>query len=566
MRYSKLLLPTLRETPSDCDNVSQSLMMRGAMLKKVAGGLFVYLPYFNMLLEKIKKVIRDGMDKAGSSECKFPILVLKEDLDASGRWETFGKEMFRLKDRNDREYAISPTNEEYACFVAQTYVKSYNDLPLSVYQIQQKHRDEIRPRGGVMRAREFYMKDAYSFHRDEKDLDIYFDLMRKVYIDIFRSLSLEVVAVGADNGAMGGSGSEEIMAVCETGDSLIGVCECGFAANAETISCSAGEEKTEKSGLYEKIYTPSVSTISEVTEFLKMPQSAFVKTMLYEADGDIIAVLIRGDREINETKLKKYLGCSALELASFEAVSKRTNSVIGFAGPVNLKGVKKIIADLEVLSMENYITGANEKDYHFKNVNNSDFKYEKADIRFADESAVCEKCGRKLVFKRANELGHIFKLGKRYTDKLDITYIDSDSKAKTMFMGCYGIGLERTAASIIEQHHDEKGMVLPLSVAPFKVNVIAVDTANEKQFKAAEKIYNQLIKKNIEVLFDDRDARAGVKFNDSDLLGIPFKIIVGKNIEKGEVEIQPRKGEKSFVKTTDCVKLILKTLKEKNGI
>ena len=567
MRYSKLLLPTLREIPADCDNVSQALMMRGAMLKKVSGGLFVYLPYFNMVLEKVKEEIRRGMNKANSSECKFPILVAKDDLVASGRWDAFGKEMFRLFDRNDKEYAISPTNEEYACFMAENFAKSYNDLPLSVYQIQQKHRDEIRPKGGVMRAREFYMKDAYSFHKDEKDLDDYYNLMREVYFEIFRNLGLKVVSVGADSGAMGGSGSEEIMAICESGESLIGVCEgCTYAANAETIPCKPIQRALDESLKQEKIYTPSSSTIEELTSFLKVPKEYFVKTMLYRADEDIVAVLIRGDREVNEVKLKKYLSCQSLELASEKDVNERTNSVIGFIGPIGLKGIKKLIADFEIGGMNDFVVGANERDYHIKNVNNGDFNAEYADIRFADESSICPVCGKKLKFYKANELGHIFKLGKRYTDKLDIKYIDSDGKAKTMVMGCYGIGLERTVASIIEQHHDDKGMILPIEVAPFKVNVIAVDVTSEKQYEVAEKIYNTLIENNIDTLFDDRKARAGVKFNDSDLLGIPVKVIVGKNIEDGNVEIQSRLGNKELVGMENFLVKIKKFIEADYGI
>lgn len=559
MRYSKFLLKTQKEQPSDCDSTAMSFMVRSGMIKKVSAGLFYYLPYFNMILRKVSYNLRRAMDSVDCNEMKFPILVSKETLEKSGRWNAFGKEMFKLSDRNDAEYAISPTNEEYATLVAQTYVKSYNDLPFSIYQIQQKHRDEIRPRDGVVRAREFTMKDAYSFHANTEDLTNYYDKMGKAYTDFFSKLGLKTVPVLADSGAMGGLYCHEYMAIGKEGEADIAFCEnCHFGANLETVEIKdIHSENMKFKGTFKEIVTPDTKRIVDLVSMLQREPKDFVKSMVYNADGQLFMILVRGDREVNESKLAKLLKATSLELATEKEI-KSIGSVMGYVGPVGDLQNVKIIADFEIKSMTNFVVGANKKNVHFVDVNNADFKCEWADLRFADENDVCPVCGGKLEICKGNELGHIFALGTRYTDKFGATYIDSDGKNKIMQMGCYGIGLERTVASIIDQHHDEKGLVLPMSVAPFAVDLIVVDMKKENQVQFAEELYQKLENSGVAVLFDDRTERAGVKFNDFELLGVPIRVTVGRGLDNGIVEVDVRKtGEKFSVETSEIEKFIL---------
>ena len=597
MKRSKYFIPTLKEKPNDIEQVSQVLMFRAGMLKKVSNGFFMYLPLMQRAMQKVSDVIRKNMEDAGSVEVKFPILVSKETLEASGRWNAFGKEMFKLADRNENEYALSPTNEEAACFAAETYIRSYKDLPFSLYQIQQKHRDEISPRNGVMRAREFTMKDAYSFHADEACLDAYYNRMHDAYLRIFNELGLDVVAVSADTGAMGGSGSQEIMAVSPDGETDICRCSaCGFAANAETVPCAAqgtivdsgwwmadGKEDNKKSSAPhsslliphsnptahhppstihyppQKIHTPAVKTVEELVAFFKKETRDFCKSVVFNADGELVVAMVRGDREVNDVKLKKILGAKQLEMALAAEIGKTGKTAVGFVGPVGLKGFK-IIADYEVGQMRDFIAGANEKDYHLINVNPADFTAEYADLRFAAAGEKCPVCGAELEFNKATELGHIFKLGKRYTDKLDLKFVAQSGGFETMTMGCYGIGVERTVAAIVDQHHDGKGICWPLSAAPFTVDLITVDTANAEQMRVSEEIYTALLKSGsgVEVLWDDTDARPGSKFADCELCGFPYRIVVGRGAANGKVELVERgSGAKSEIDIKDCVKTIL---------
>ena len=485
-------------------------------------------------------------------------------LEKSGRWNAFGKEMFKLEDRNANEYAISPTNEEYATLVAGSYVKSYNDLPFSIYQIQQKHRDEIRPRDGVVRAREFMMKDAYSFHASAHDLASYYKEMGKVYSNFFSKLGIKTVPVLADGGAMGGLYCHEYMAIGDEGEADIAFCDgCDYGANLETVECKdVYKEDMRFKNNFKEVITPDTKRIVDLVSMLQREPKDFVKSMVYNADGNLVMVLVRGDREVNETKLANLLKATSLELATEKQI-KSIGSEMGYVGPIgNLQNVR-VIADYEIKAMTNFIVGANKKNVHFIDVNNADFKCEWADLRFADQNDVCPVCGGKLNISKGNELGHIFALGTRYTECFNTTFVDKDGKNKIMQMGCYGIGLERTVASIIDQHHDEKGLVLPMAVAPFKVDIIVVDTKKENQMQYAEKLYENLENSEIAVLLDDRAERAGVKFNDFELIGVPIRVTVGRGLENGEVEVDIRKtGEKFTVKTSEVeefVKNLVKT-------
>jgi len=557
MKYSNYFVPTRKENPSDCVYESQSLMYRSGMLSKVSNGLFVYHPTFLRTIEKIKKIIEKEMASVNSVPVKFPILVSKEILDDSGRWDAFGNEMFKLKDRNEKDMAISPTNEEAACALAKAYVESYRDLPFSIYQIQQKHRDEICPRGGVMRAREFIMKDAYSFHTDFEDLDRYYLEMRDAYLRIFTQMGLDVVAVQADTGAMGGNGSQEIMAVSDKGEAEIALCpDCGYGANLETVPCVDVEFSKEEKLSMETVYTPKMKTIEDVAGFFGKEKESFAKSIFYTTEKGFVVAMVRGDREINEIKLKKYLGVDSLELSDKEDVEKKVNTIVGFVGPVDLD--VRVVADYEIKGMANFIVGANKRDYHIKNVNNGDFTCEYADLRFAVDGDICPVCGKKLQAKMGNELGHIFKLGTRYTDKMGITYKNAEQKSELMIMGCYGIGVERTAAAIVDQNHDENGIIWPMAVAPFIVDLVTVDMNNETQVETSKAIYESLENAGVEVIWDDRMERAGFKFKDADLVGYPIRITVGKKVVDGIVEIKDRKtGEVKDVSIEDVKAKIL---------
>lgn len=558
MKYSKFLLPTQKETPADADTVAMSYMYRAGMLRKVSAGMFHYLPYFNMIMRKVDYVIRRGMESADCNEVKFPLLVDRSIMETSGRWTAFGKEMFHLTDRNGVDYTVSPTNEEYATLMADMFIKSYNDLPFSVFQIQRKYRDEIRPRNGVVRSREFTMKDAYSFHANDGDLMEYYNKMANVYSNIYKKLGLKVVPVVADSGAMGGKICHEYMAVSKEGEAEIAFCDdCGYSANLEAVECLDNKtiDQTYR-GIWQEIITPNSSTIEELVRFLHCEAKDFVKSMVYNADGKLYMVLVRGDRQVNESKLAKLLKSTSLELATEKEI-KSIGSVMGFVGPIGeLKNVT-IIADYEIKGMRDFVVGANKKDTHLRGVDACDLKCSWADLRFADEFDCCPKCGGKLNITMGNELGHIFALGRRYTERFNTTYVDREGKNQLLTMGCYGIGLERTVASIIDQHHDEKGIILPMNVAPFKVDLIVVDMKKPEQSQVAENLYSQLENAGIPVLFDDRDCRAGVKFNDFELIGVPIRVTIGRKVAEGWVEIDIRAtGEKLEVKLQDVQKVV----------
>ncbi len=545
MRVSKLFMATQREIPADAEIPSHQLMLRAGMIRKCASGIYSFMPIGLRSYKKVENIIREEMDRAGAQELIMPALLTAETYQASGRWEKFGPEMFRLEDRGGRPFCLGPTHEEPFTEAVRDTIRSYKQLPVTLYQIQHKYRDEKRPRFGVIRAREFVMKDAYSFDTDEEGLDKSYQAMYKAYRRIFDRLGLDYTVVDADSGAMGGSGSQEFMVKSPIGEDAICYCDdCGYAANEEKAQCNVPEKDNSEALPIEKIHTPDVKTIEELMAFMNAEPSAFVKTIIYNIDGKIVAVMVRGDRDINETKLTNLYDASELTLAAFDDVERVTGAKVGFAGPIGLKEKIEVVMDNEVSAMANFIVGACETDYHFKNVNiGRDFTPDKiADVRNAVEGDACPKCGKPLKMARGTEVGHIFKLGTKYSDALGCVYLDKDGKENSMIMGCYGIGVSRTLAAIIEQNHDDDGIIWPVVAAPYRVIVVPTKVNDEENMGLAERIYDQLVEEGYEVLIDDRNERPGVKFKDADLIGIPLRITVGRRAPEGIVEIKYRNG------------------------
>lgn len=560
MKVSELFLATQREIPADAEIPSHRLMLRAGLIRKMASGVYSFMPMGYRTYRKVEAVIREEMDKAGAQELIMPALLPAEAYQGSGRWEKFGPEMFRLSDRGGRSFCLGPTHEEPFTEAVRDSIRSYKQLPVTLYQIQHKYRDEKRPRFGVIRAREFVMKDAYSFDVDEAGLDISYKKMYDAYRAIFDRLGLDYTIVDADSGAMGGSGSQEFMVKSEVGEDAICFCdECGYAANEEKAGWTrpAVEEAAELP--IEKIHTPDVKTIEELCGFLNCGPEAFVKTIIYNIDGKFVAAMCRGDRDINETKLGNLYDATEMELAAFADVEMITGAKVGFAGPVNLKQKIEIVVDPEVAGMKNFVVGACESDYHFKNVNiGRDFTADKtADITNAKAGDICPKCGKgKLGMARGVEVGHIFKLGTKYSDALGCVYLDNNGKEHSMAMGCYGIGVSRVLAAIIEQYHDDDGIIWPSIVAPYKVIVVPTKVNDEEVMNVANKIYDDLMAAGVEVLIDDRNERPGVKFKDADLLGIPLRITVGRRAAEGIVEVKRRSGsDASEITSEEAIKL-----------
>ncbi len=552
MRLSNLLAPTLREVPAEAEIASHQLMLRAGFIRKLAAGVYSYLPLGLRSLKKVEQIVREEMDNAGAQELLMSALLPAEAYQASGRWDVFGPSMFRLKDRGGRDFCLGPTHEELFTQAVIDNIHSYKEYPKILYQIQTKYRDEARPRFGVIRSREFVMKDAYSFDLNEAGLDESYKKMYDAYCRIFSRLGLDYTIVDADSGAMGGSGSQEFMVKSPVGEDGIAYCDgCGYAANYEKAECvPEKKEFTEGDFNMEKVETPDVHTIEELVNFFGAEPYMFAKTIIYMADGKPVAAMVRGDREINEIKLKNIIGATDdLELAPPSVVREVTNADVGFAGPVGLN--IDVYADLEVADMKNFIIGANETGYHYKNVNiNKDFTPKAVvDIRTIEEGDICPRCGGKIKTAQGIEVGHIFKLGTKYSKALGLTYLDENSDNKTVIMGCYGIGVTRCLAAAIEQYHDDNGIMLPTAIAPYQAIVIPVNAKQEEQYKIAEEIYEDLKKRGVEVLFDDRDERAGVKFKDADLIGIPVRIVVGKKCGEGIVEYKLRTAEKAEEKT-----------------
>lgn len=568
MRFSRIFLPTLKEAPSDAEIVSHRLMLRAGMIRKLAAGVYNYLPMGLKVIRKVENIVREEMNRAGAQEVGMPVVIPAELWQESGRWDEYGKELLRIKDRHQRNFCLGPTHEEVITDMVRGEVRSYKQLPLNLYQIQTKFRDEIRPRFGLMRGREFIMKDAYSFHSTEADADREYQNMYDTYCRIFERCGLKFRAVEAETGNIGGSFSHEFMVLAETGEDAIASCnKCKYAANverAETKGHGAGSREQSEEKKLEKVFTPGMKTVEEVSRFLKTTPQKLIKTLIYNSDKGVVAVLVRGDYELNEAKLKRFLDANWLALADEEAVRKTSNAPSGFAGPVGLKA--KIFADYSVQTIVNGITGANEADAHFINVNyGRDFKVDAfTDLRTAIKGDPCPRCDAGILeIFRGIEVGHVFKLGTKYSKAMGATFLNEKGEAQPMIMGCYGIGIGRTAAASIEQNHDEKGIIWPMPLAPFQVHLVPVNVKDTATMETADKIYKNLSDAGIDVLMDDRDERAGIKFNDADLIGIPIRITIGsKALKENSVELKMRSAaEASLVKLEDVEKKVLGIVK-----
>lgn len=561
MRLSENFFYTFREDVKDEETVSGNLLVKSGMVKKIGNGIYMYMPLGLKVLKKIENIIREEMNKAGANELLMPNLLPEDVYISSGRRDNFGDSMFSLKDRYNRSLVLGPTHEEFFVEAAKMKVKSYKDLPFNLYQIGNKYRDEPRPRFGLIRVREFFMKDAYSFDTDLDGLDKSYRKMFEAYKKIFDRIGIDYRIVTADTGVMGGLLSEEFQAVTDIGEDILVLCDCGYASNIEVSECVINKEKAEAPKVRELVHTPNAKTIEEVSNLLGEDKDKFVKTLIYKIDDTLYACLVSGDREINETKLLKLIGGTKIELASFEEVEKVTNAKVGFAGPIDLD--IKIVIDNDILYKYNYIVGANKTDYHYKNVNTSDFKYDYiGDIKNVKEFDACPKCGKKLYFKNGIEIGNTFKLGTKYSKALDLNYLDENNTLKPVVMGCYGIGLGRIMASVVEQKNDEHGIIWPVNIAPFKVSIVLIDKEDDLQKSIANALYNNLMNKQIDTILDDRDLRAGVKFNDMDLIGIPYRITVGKKAKDNLVELKIRETNQVFdVHVNDIVTKIIELMK-----
>lgn len=542
MRASQLFFPTLREVPTEAELASHKLLLRGGFIRKVAAGIYDYLPLGYKAVKKIEKIVREEMDAQSAQEILMPAIVPSELYKETGRWDL--DVLFRLKDRNDHDYSIGFTHEEIVTDIVRRDVRSYREMPLNLYQIQTKGRDEARPRGGVIRGREFIMLDSYSFDRNWDDLDRAYEKMFVAFSRIYARCGLNPLAVEADSGAIGGKDNQEYMVISDSGEDNILVCpSCGYAANAEKagIGIRPIKKSNEEQIAIELVDTPNVRTIEQVTSFLKKSPKKLIKTLIYKADDEIVAVLIRGDRELNEGKLARAIGVKKIEMADAEAIEKVTGAQVGFAGPVGLKNTK-IIADYEIQGMANFVVGGNKTDAHYINVNlGRDFEVTTfADLRVASKGDACEKCNGTYDVKRGIEVGHIFKLGTVYSQKMDASFLDDDGKEKPFIMGCYGMGVSRMLAAIPEVNHDKDGMIWPISIAPFEVEVILLNSENEDQCNAAMRIYEDLQEAGVEVLLDEREERPGVKFKDADLMGTPIQVVAGRLASEGKVEIRLR--------------------------
>ncbi|UTY26483.1 proline--tRNA ligase [Treponema denticola] len=589
MKMTQMYMPTLREIPNEAVVESHKLLLRAGMIRNLANGLFAYLPLGLKAFRKVEKIIREEMDAIGCLEFKPPVIVPGEIWQESGRWDSMGPELLRIKNRLNQELVVSPTAEEAFTALLKNELSSYKNYPLLTYQINTKYRDEIRPRYGLMRTREFTMKDAYSFHTNDKSLDEAYLSFEKAYIKIFKRCGLTVIGVKADSGAMGGSGSQEFMVESSVGDDTLLICpSCGYAANEEKAACAPdkqpenGNTSQDSTPVMEEIDTPDVRTIEALASFLKRPSDCLIKALIYRIEnsevlaaktadnkhkngidgGQLVAVCIRGDLEVNEAKLKSALKASEAVLTSDREVEEVTGTVIGFIGPAGLKNIP-IIADESVMLMHDTVTGALKRDKHLIHVEplrdfTPDYIFDLRTVRAGDKCAVC---GTALYTKKGNELGHIFKLGYKYTKAMNMTYLDENGKQQHPSMGCYGIGLDRLTASIVEEHHDEDGIIWPMTIAPFQVAIVPIKYEGEMQ-KEADRLYEECKKRGIEALLDDRKERTGVKFKDMDLIGIPIRLVVGeKNLPNIEFKLR-KAGESSLIDKDKVVDLVEKTVKE----
>jgi prolyl-tRNA synthetase len=557
MRYSNYLIPTHKEVPAEAEVISHQLMLRAGLIRKLTSGIYTYLPAGLRAIRKVENIIREEMNRSGAIEVLMPAVQPAELWQESGRWEYYGRELLRFKDRHNRDACLGPTHEEVITDLVRKEVHSYRQMPINLYQIQTKFRDEIRPRFGVMRCREFTMKDAYSFDAQEEGADKSYEIMYETYGHIFRKCGLKFRAVEADTGSIGGSFSHEFMVLANTGeDQIVNCLKCDYAANLEKAEVNREELEPSPSDkgemkTVEEVETPSIRTVEEVTSFLSISPSQLIKTLIFKSDGDVVAALVRGDHELNEIKLT-------------ELVTEVSGAPLGFAGPMGLK--VRVVADHAIKGMKNAVTGGNRQDLHLRNVNmERDFHVDLfGDLRMITPEDSCPRCGAEVRFGRGIEVGHVFKLGTKYSEAMGAVFLDEDGIEKPIVMGCYGIGVGRTVAAAIEQNHDENGIIFPIPMAPFEVVILPLQMHEPEVVKASEKIYAELSESGLDVLLDDRDLRAGVKFNDADLLGTPVRVTVGmRNLKKGHVEMKLRtEKESSRVPLQDAQALIKQKVKE----
>jgi len=553
MLWSKILIPTLKEDPADAEVISHKLLVRAGFIRQVSRGVYDYFPLALRVIRKIEQIVREEMNRAGAQELLMPITAPAELWQESGRWEMYGKELLRFKDRNERDFCLGPTHEEIVTDLVRRSVRSYRELPFNLYQIQTKFRDEPRPRFGLMRGREFIMKDAYSFHTDVEDCRREYDNMYQTYKRIFSRCGLRFRPVEADTGTIGGSQSHEFQVLAESGEDAIVSCNtCDYAANVEKAEVKAarptGRDIAEVSPKLEKVSTPGKKSVAEVAEYLKLPSENFIKTLVYRTDsGEFVAVLARGDHEVNELKLKTVLGCREIALADEASVATAIGVAPGFLGPIGLK--LRVLADLSVHGMRAAVTGANEPNAHFINVDQErDFTPTVfADLRLAIAGDPCPRCEHgRLEAHRGIEVGQVFYLGTKYSVAMGATYLDAEGRERPIEMGCYGIGVSRLVAAAIEQNHDANGIIWPFFVAPFQVLLLPINYKDQSIREATDNLYGELQKHGVEVLLDDRDERPGVKFKDADLVGIPLRVTIGaKGLEKGCLELRLRRDGKT---------------------
>ncbi len=564
MRLSTMLGKTTRQVPAEADTISHQLMLKTGMIYQVATGIYAYLPLGWRAINKVCQVIRNELDIIGGQELSMSVLQPMEIWRKTGRDTAFGDNLFTLKDRRDREFCLGPTHEELITTIVASNVRSYRDLPLLLYQIQTKFRDEPRPRGGLIRVREFDMMDLYSFDADEESLDKSYNSLVQAYKHIYACCGLSTTMVEADSGAIGGKDSHEFMLPLSTGEDEIIFCsECGYSANVEKAESTKLKLRKEQTLPLQEIATPGKKTIEEVADFFKVSKEHTIKTLVYSADDEIILVVIRGDLDINEIKLKNSLKCHNLRLASDEETMAQ-GFIVGAISPVGISGIK-VISDDSITPGNNYIAGANKAEYHFKNVNYPrDFHADTIlDIAAVKAGHKCPKCGEKLQSQKGIEIGHTFKLGTVFSEKLDAKYLDKDGTRKPILMGCYGIGIGRLLAAIIEQNHDDKGIIWPINIAPFQVHLCALTITDQQVQKAAEELYQRLIVAGLDVLYDDRQESAGIKFNDADLLGMPVRLTISpRTVKANQIELKWRSSDKIQLIAPDDIAKQLEVLTE----
>ncbi|NGY87179.1 proline--tRNA ligase [Bacillus megaterium] len=561
MRQSSTLIPTLREVPADADIKSHQLLLRAGYMRQNASGVYSFLPLGKRVLQKVEQIVREEMDRAGSVELLMPALQQAELWQESGRWYSYGPELMRMKDRHGREFALGATHEEVITSLLRDEVKSYKRLPLNLYQIQTKFRDEKRPRFGLLRGREFIMKDAYSFHASQESLDEVYDKMFAAYSRIFERCGLNFRAVIADSGAMGGKDTHEFMVLSEIGEDTIAYSDTSsYAANVEMAPVVNTYEKSDEAEKeLTKVETPNQHSIEDVVAFLNVEATSCIKSLLFKVDDRFVLVLVRGDHEVNDIKVKNYFEASVVELATPEETKEALKCAVGSVGPIGVSDSVEVVADHAVKAIVNGVCGANEEGYHYTNVNERNFNATYEDFRFIQEGDQSPDGQGVIKFAKGIEVGHVFKLGTRYSEAMGATYLDENGRSQPMIMGCYGIGVSRTVVAIAEQFNDENGLLWPEAVTPYQVHVIPVNVKNDEQRELGEKLYNELLDNRFEVLLDDRQERAGVKFADSDLIGLPVRVTVGKRASEGIVEVKVRKTGESLEVSVDN---LVSTVKE----